>query len=288
MHKADGLEGSRAAVMRAAVWSCLCLFVASAAGGQQQKPNPCVGGVTPDDSLYKYEKRGAICEGTIQEKVASDQIALRSFTDQLGYSREAKQALQVRWNSPELPGAVRVEGHDIGASVRYRMDSAPMPLSVRELLWDSSTLRQLPLTRDQLGVLAYWEGAYGGRNERIYLPSIVSQQKMNEGPQYEVVALIGRPLASVKVTLNTVPKGTAPLFSDRTFAVKDNVARITFERPPAVGVYRLFIKGEVSITKEPVSTNLLFYECTGRPAAQATNATQPSSAPAAPASGEKP
>jgi hypothetical protein len=262
-----GEGGMLAAASKNVAWLlllCSICGVAAHAGGQPAKPaapKPCDTRVHPDDSHFKYKRRGNVCEGAIREQIAAESIALRSFTQSLAYEGK-NTTLDVSWTAPATTGEVRVESRDIKAGSAWEMNSDPLQPTAR-LSWKVSSAEQLGLAPKQLGVITYWEGDYLGSKRRIYLPARVDRDSHPKSAQYELVVLIGRPVSALNVSLHVMGADSKflQLMWLKPFGVRDGVARVVFDRPQQRGVYRILIEGKVEgSTHEQVTERWLFYE----------------------------
>lgn len=213
--------------------------------------SPCDPTLERDTAVrpHDYQFRGDRCEGIYAADVSGQALWLASLTERFDAYAFNYEPLVVRWAAPGT-AAVRLRGHGIRQGLFYRMDSE-LPAGSDRYEWNSELLAVREIAQEDLGVIAWTDGA-GGTD--LLIPVRVSQGAgaPAEDRTYRVVVMPNVRLQEVYVTLARVaaagqrPSGDflrnrEPL-GQRLYATQRPIV-IEIPDPGTAGVYYLEVTG---------------------------------------------
>ena len=198
---------------------------------------------------HDYQFRGDRCEGIYAADVSGQALWLASLTERFDAYAFNYEPLMVRWDAPGS-AAVRLRGHGIRQGLFFRMDSQ-IEAGSDLYEWNSELLAVREIAQEDLGIIAWTEGA-GGTD--LLIPVRVSQGTVAQAEErtYRVVVMPNVRLQEVYITLAPVeaagqrPSGEflrnrEPL-GQRLYATQRPIV-IEIPDPGAAGVYYLEVTG---------------------------------------------
>lgn len=164
--------------------------------------NPCDPDLRPPaDTPYAYRLRGELCEGIYTRDVAGKSLTFVSLTESVeDFMPRADKDLLLEWTAPDN-STVHVRAEALRPRLYYRMDASPPP-GRTSLNWTPKLLKELQLTKGEIGLLVWTSRTVGDHERMVYIPLRLSQQQASLRSQsYKVVMLPGVELDEMFVSL---------------------------------------------------------------------------------------
>lgn len=228
---------------------CVAVLVASPV----LSADPCDPDVRPPaNTPYAYKLRGDRCEGLYIRSVAGNTLNIVSLTEWFeDFATGANRNLRIEWAAP---GNARIHLRAVAVRPKlyYRMDVTRLPQSA-SFVWQSNILKELQLTRSEIGLLGWTLQTIGGTQRPVYVPLRISQQRpAQRSPRYRLVVLPGIELSEVYLSITALRgKGAEgkPLVDGEPLERGQYSAHrpISIDLPPlpAAGIYLLEIGATV-------------------------------------------
>jgi hypothetical protein len=122
-----------------------------------------------------YRERGNRCEGLFKQKIAAT-IQIVAFTGHYETINPGKNKnILIKW-TPYKNQDIHIRAFSTLPGLYYQMDAVPEQ-GEKEFLWPPTVLNRIELPGKDLGILCWTETTVGEREELIFLPCSVQQEK---------------------------------------------------------------------------------------------------------------
>ena len=156
----------------------------------QQSPACDAHLAAPANDPYGYRLRGDRCEGIFAREVAGDaRLQLVSLTRGFQkFDTKSAEPLILHW-APQGHSPVRLRSYSLRRKLYYRMD-AFRRAGDTSYAWPTTLLRDLGLSRDDVGAVGWTTLPVAGVARDVYLPLQISQSAVSDPhPPVEAVIL---------------------------------------------------------------------------------------------------